>query len=303
MSDLRGTGARKVTNPTASAVHRVGVLLEMIKFEHTVFAMPFALTSAMVAANGLPRWSVIGWILLALAGARTAAMTFNRIVDVGIDEANPRTANRALPAKQVSVLSAWLLTAVAAALLVFAAYRLNRLALILSPAALVAVLGYSYSKRFTSLSHIWLGACLGIAPVGAWIAVTGTIVFASMVLSAAVIFWTAGFDIIYSLQDIEYDRRVGLFSLPARIGAAGALWVSRALHLCSVSCLLWFGHLCGLGLFYNAGILAVALGLAYEQSLVSATNFSRVSTAFFTVNGFVSVAVFLFACLDIYLGG
>jgi len=271
----------------------------MIKFEHTVFAMPFALTSAVVAAHGIPKWSVLGWILLALVGGRTAAMTFNRIVDVDVDAANPRTANRALPNRQVSLAAAWLLTVTGALALVFAAYKLNRLALSLSPVALVAVLGYSYSKRFTSLSHIWLGTALGIAPVGAWIAVTGTIGFPSMVLSAAVTCWTAGFDIIYSLQDIDYDRRTGLFSLPSRLGAGRALWVSRVLHACSAGCLFWFGYLCGLGSLYYVGVAVATLALAYEQSLVSADDFSRVNTAFFTVNGVVSVVVLVFACVDV----
>jgi len=275
------------------------VLLEMIKFEHTVFAMPFALTSAVVAAHGIPKWSVLGWILLALVGGRTAAMTFNRIVDVDVDAANPRTANRALPNRQVSLAAAWLLTVTGALALVFAAYKLNRLALSLSPVALVAVLGYSYSKRFTSLSHIWLGTALGIAPVGAWIAVTGTIGFPSMVLSAAVTCWTAGFDIIYSLQDIDYDRRTGLFSLPSRLGAGRALWVSRVLHACSAGCLFWFGYLCGLGSLYYVGVAVAAMALAYELSLVSADDFSRVNTAFFTVNGVVSVVVLVFACVDV----
>ena len=288
-----------MSSPIASGVRKLSVLLEMIKFEHTVFAMPFALTSAVVAAHGIPKWSVLGWILLALVGGRTAAMTFNRIVDVDVDAANPRTANRALPNRQVSLAAAWLLTVTGALALVFAAYKLNRLALSLSPVALVAVLGYSYSKRFTSLSHIWLGTALGIAPVGAWIAVTGTIGFPSMVLSAAVTCWTAGFDIIYSLQDIDYDRRTGLFSLPSRLGAGRALWVSRVLHACSAGCLFWFGYLCGLGSLYYVGVAVAAMALAYEQSLVSADDFSLVNTAFFTVNGVVSVVVLVFACVDV----
>lgn len=274
-------------------------MLEMIKFEHTVFAMPFALISMLAAADGLPEPRIVGWILVAMVGARSAAMAFNRIVDRRIDAANPRTAGRALPRGLVSVTAAWVVTGVSAALLVLAAFMLNTLAFALSPVALAAVLGYSYSKRFTSLSHLWLGLCLGIAPVGAWIAVTGEIAFASVVLSAAVMLWTAGFDVIYSLQDLDFDLRTGLFSLPARIGAARALWVSRAFHVAMVGLLVWFGVLTGLGSAYFAGVAVVAGFLVYEQSLVSPRDISRVTTAFFTMNGCVSIALLAFAAVDI----
>jgi 4-hydroxybenzoate polyprenyltransferase len=278
---------------------RVAIVFEMIKFEHTVFALPFAVSSALVAAQGLPQLRTLGWVLVAMVGARSAAMAFNRIADARLDALNARTADRALPKGLVSTAVAWAFTVVAACVFILAAYELNPVAFALSPVALVAVLGYSYSKRFTSLSHLWLGLCLGIAPVGAWVAVRGEIGFPSMVLAAAVILWTAGFDIIYSLQDVEFDRKTGLFSLPARIGAARALLVSRAFHAGAVALLVWFGALCGLGVIYYTGAALGAVFIAYEQSLVSADDFSRVNTAFFTMNGCVSIAILAFVAADV----
>ncbi|MEN6357254.1 MAG: UbiA-like polyprenyltransferase [Armatimonadota bacterium] len=278
---------------------KLAVILDMIKFEHTIFALPFALSSALIAARGIPEWRTLGWILVAMVGARNAAMTFNRIADAKIDAANPRTATRAIPSGLVSIGSAWVFTIVSAALLVFAAYMLNPLAFALSPLAIVAVIIYSFTKRFTSLSHLWLGLCLGIAPVGAWIAVTGRLEFAPMVLSAGVIAWTAGFDIIYSLQDIEFDKKMGLFSLPSRLGAGRALFVSRLLHTAMVIMLVWFGMLTGRGWVYFAGAGLVALFLIYEQSMVSPKDISRVNAAFFTMNGCVSMALLAFVMVDV----
>ncbi|MCE5198663.1 MAG: 4-hydroxybenzoate octaprenyltransferase [Armatimonadota bacterium] len=286
---------------SASPVRKLLIILEMIKFEHTIFAMPFALSSMLVAAGGFPPLRVFGWILVAMVGARSAAMTFNRIADAKIDAANPRTASRALPRGLVSITGAWVFTIVAAGLLVLAAHELNTLAFTLSPVALAAVIGYSFTKRFTSLSHMWLGLCLGIAPVGAWIAVTGRMGFASMVLSAGVIMWTAGFDIIYSLQDLEFDRKMELFSLPSRIGPERALLVSRLLHAGMVAMLVWFGLLNGMSAIYYAGAAVVGLFLVYEQSLVSARDISRVNAAFFTMNGCVSLIMLAFVAADVFL--
>ena len=280
-------------------IRKLAIILEMIKFEHTVFALPFALISVLVAAAGIPEWRVVGWVLVAMVGARSSAMTFNRIADAKIDAANPRTASRALPTGLLSTGAAWLFTIVSAGLLILAAYMLNPLAFALSPVALAAIVGYSYSKRFTSLSHLWLGLCLGIAPVGAWIAVTGQIGFPSLVLSAAVILWTAGFDIIYSLQDIKFDRQTGLFSLPAGIGPARALFISRLFHAAMVCLLTWFGALAGFGAVYYAGVAFVAAFLIYEQSLVSPKDITRVNTAFFTLNGCVSVALLIFVAVEV----
>ncbi|MHB9036823.1 MAG: UbiA-like polyprenyltransferase [Armatimonadota bacterium] len=285
----------------STPLRKLGIILDMIKFEHTIFALPFALSSAIVAGRGIPDWRTIGWILGAMVGARSAAMAFNRIADAKVDALNPRTASRAIPMGLISVGAAWTFTLVSAALLVFAAYMLNPLAFALSPLALAAVLGYSLTKRFTSLSHLWLGLCLGIAPVGAWIAVTGKIGFPSMVLSAAVIFWTAGFDIIYSLQDLDFDKKMGLFSLPSRIGAGRALLVSRLLHAGMIGLLIWFGLLTGRHDVYYAGVGLVALFLAYEQSLVSPKDISRVNAAFFTMNGCVSLAMLVFVMVDVLL--
>lgn len=301
MSARHSEIGRRMPSGPAGALGKLGVVLEMIKFEHTVFALPFALSSALVAAGGIPELPILGWILVAMVGARSAAMAFNRIADAKLDAVNPRTRMRAIPAGLVSVGTAWCITVLSAALLVLAAKMLNPLAFALSPLALVVILGYSYSKRFTSWSHVWLGLSLGIAPVGAWIAVTGKIGFPSMVLSAAVILWTAGFDIIYSLQDIEFDRRTGLFSLPARFGPGPALLLSRLFHLGMAALLIWFGVLTGRGPAYYTGAGVVAAFLVYEQSIVSPRDLSRVNAAFFTVNGCVSIAMLGFAAADVLL--
>lgn len=278
---------------------KLRILLEMIKFEHTVFAMPFALTSAVVAANGFPEWRVLGWIVVAMVGARSAAMAFNRIADMRFDAENPRTSGRALPRGLVSVTEAWLFTVVSAGLLVFAASRLNPLAFALSPVALAVVLGYSYTKRFTSWSHVVLGVALGIAPVGAWIAVRGKIELPPLILSACVALWTAGFDIIYSLQDVDFDRKAGLFSLPKRLGVAKALSVSRLMHLAVMSGFIWFGTASGLGWIYYTGAALVGAMIVYEHTLVSPKDLSKLNTAFFTMNGCVSVVLFVFAFVDV----
>lgn len=280
---------------------KLRVILEMIKFEHTLFALPFAMISMFVAARGGPKLSIFLWILVAMVGARSAAMAFNRIADAKLDAANPRTASRAIPAGLVSTGAAWAFVIVSSGVLVFAAYELNPLAFALSPVALVVVLSYSYSKRFTSLSHLWLGLALGIAPVGAWIAVTGRIGLPAIVLSAAVMLWTAGFDIIYSLQDLDFDRAMGLYSLPTRLGPAKALLVSRLLHVLMLGLLVLFGLLSTRGNAYYLGVALVAALLAYEQRLVSPKDLSRVNSAFFTMNGCVSIALLVFVLLDLFL--
>ena len=282
-------------------IRKIAIILEMIKFEHTIFAMPFALISALVAAGGIPDYSTLGWIIVAMVGARSAAMAFNRIADAKIDAMNPRTASRALPKGLISTGAAWLFTIISAAILVFAAFMLNPLAFALSPVALAAIALYSYTKRFTSLSHLWLGLCLGIAPVGAWIAVTGKMEFSSMVLSAAVIMWTAGFDIIYSLQDMDFDRKMGLLSIPARFGPRTALFISGLCHLFMMLLLVWFGNLCRMGDIYYAGVALIALILMFEQKMVTYKDFSRANTAFFTMNGCVSIALLLFVIADVFL--
>ncbi len=277
-------------------------VLEMIKFEHTIFALPFALISTLLASSslpdGLPSGRTILWILVAMVGARSAAMTFNRIVDARFDAANPRTAARAIPTGELTTAHAMVFTLAAVGLFVLAAYELNPLCLTLSPVALLTILGYSYTKRFTPLSHLLLGLGIGIAPVGAWLAVTGRFDPPPFLLAAAVTLWIGGFDIIYALQDVEFDRRAGLRSLPAAIGASRALAISRLMHVIMICVLMAFGVLMGLHVLYYVGVAVAAALILYEQSIVSSTDLSRVNLAFFTLNGWISVALLAFVILD-----
>jgi 4-hydroxybenzoate polyprenyltransferase len=226
-------------------------------------------------------------------------MSFNRIVDFRFDKLNPRTTGRALPSGLLGVGEVWLFTLVAAGIFVFAAHMLNPLAFALSPIALLVILGYSYTKRFTAFSHLILGLALGIAPMGAWIGITGRMEFAPMALSAAVVFWTAGFDVIYALQDMEFDAKLGLFSIPRLLGASRALVISRLFHALAAALLAAFGVLLGLGVVYFVGVACVAALLAYEQSLVKSDDLSNINMAFFNVNGFVSIGLFIFAWIDL----
>ena len=273
--------------------------LRMIKFEHSVFALPFALLGALLAAGGWPTVQQVFWIVVAMVGGRSAAMAFNRIADLRYDVQNPRTAGRALPTGQLSLRFAWLFTVVSAAVLVLAAWQLNPLAFKLSPLVLAVLFLYSYTKRFTLLTHGVLGLCLGMAPAGAWIAVRGTLDWQVLPLTLAVLLWVAGFDIIYACQDVAFDRRAGLFSLPGRIGIAGALLVSRLLHAAMLGLLVWLAALAGLGVLAYAGLVVVAVLLGYEHSLVKPDDLSRVNAAFFTVNGYISVLLLLFWGADI----
>ena len=283
---------------------KVRTVLEMIKFEHSVFALPFALTGAVLAVreSGLA-WSAtagkFGWIVLAMVAARSAAMAFNRVADAEIDARNPRTKVRAIPAGVITKSFTWGFIAFWSGVLVFSAYMLNPLCFQLSPVALVIVLGYSYTKRFTALSHLVLGFALGIAPAAAWIAVRGALDPPILLLTAAVMCWTAGFDIIYSCQDREFDTGAGLHSIPRSLGVKNGLLVSRLLHLAMVALLVWLSRLLGLGLLSLLGIAVVAALLLYEHSLVKPHDLSRVNAAFFTVNGFVSVLFFLFWAADV----
>jgi 4-hydroxybenzoate polyprenyltransferase len=278
----------------------------MIKFEHSVFALPFALTGALLAFREIqPSLSAIEvkvlWIVIAMVGARSAAMAFNRILDADIDGRNPRTKMRQIPAGVLSKGFAWGFVTVSVAVFVLAARALNPVCFLLSPVALAIVFGYSYTKRFTSLSHLVLGFALGIAPAAAWIAVTGFLDPRILWLTAAVTFWTAGFDIIYSCQDFEFDSNEGLYSLPRRLGIARALLLARIFHVLMIGCLAMLVWSFGLGWLSLAGIVAVIALLSYEHSLVKPTDLSRVNAAFFTVNGYVSVLFFLFWAADIYL--
>jgi len=275
--------------------------LEMIKWEHSVFALPFALTAAMLAAGGWPRPAQLAWIVVAMVAARSAAMAFNRLADADIDAANPRTATRALPAGHLSRRFVALFVIIAAAALILAAAQLNRLALYLSPVALAIVLLYSYTKRFTRWSHMVLGIALGIAPAAAWIAIRGTLDPRILVLTAAVTFWVGGFDILYSCQDYDFDRVSGLHSVPRFFGIRNALWIARGLHLAMIALLVWLVLLFHLGVVAGIGIALVALLLAYEHSLVAPHDLSKLNAAFFTMNGVVSLVFFAFVAADLLL--
>ena len=282
---------------------KLKTVLEMIKFEHSVFALPFALTGAVLAVreSGLP-WAAtagkFGWIVLAMVAARSAAMAFNRVVDADIDALNPRTRVRAIPAGVVTKSFTWGFIVFWSGVLVLAAYMLNPLCFQLSPVALAVVLGYSYTKRFTALSHLVLGLALGIAPAAAWIAIHGTLDLRILLLTAAVMFWTAGFDIIYSCQDHEFDAGAGLHSIPRAMGVKNALLVSRLLHFVMVLLLVSLSLVLGLGVLSLVGIAIVAGLLLYEHSLVKPHDLSRVNAAFFAVNGLVSVLFFVFWAAD-----
>ncbi len=273
------------------ALRSLRTTLEMIKFSHTLFALPFALLAAFLAAGAWPGLETLGKILLAMVGARSAAMAHNRLADRGLDAANPRTTSRALPSGELSVGFVRVFLVASVALFVAASASLNRLTLLLSPVALALLLAYSYTKRFTALSHLVLGLCLALAPLGAWIAVRGSLATLPVLLGLAVLFWTAGFDILYSLQDEAHDRRVGLKSIPARLGARRALWISALFHAVMVVLLLAVWRLSGGGWVFLAGIAATVAALAYQHAIVRPGDLSRVDAAFFTANGFVSVTL------------
>jgi len=278
---------------------RIKIILEMIKFEHTIFALPFAFTGALLALGGLPSVRQVFWIVIAMVGARSAAMGFNRWADRTIDADNPRTRTRALPAGLVTSGQVLLFIIVSSAVLVLAAAMLNPLAFALSPVALAVVFFYSYTKRFTFLSHAFLGLAISGAPLGAWIAVSGRLEFPALVLGLAVLFWLLGFDILYALQDMEFDRTAGLHSIPQRFGVRTSLRISRAAHGVTMVLLLWIYHLLPVGPLYLAGVV-VALGLIlYEHSLVREDDLSKLNIAFFNMNGYISVTIFIFTLLDV----
>lgn len=281
-------------------LHKLKIVLEMIKFEHTLFALPFALIGMVLAAEGWPSGRVFGWILVAMVGARSAAMGFNRLVDRRIDAANPRTAARALPAGLVSPAFVSLFVVASLALLVLAAWRLNPLCLKLVLVAIPVLLGYSFTKRFTWVSHVVLGLALGGAPLGAWVAVTGSFAPTPFLLTFVVVTWVAGFDVLYALQDEAFDRDKGLFSVPARFGTVGALWISGALHLLTLAGLaaLAFVYPPGLGVVYWIGVAGCAALLAYQHAIVRPGDLSRLDAAFFTANGLLAAGLFAAVLAD-----
>ena len=288
-------------NRCVPLLHNLRVTLEMIKWEHSIFALPFALCGAMLAANGLPSGQQLLWIVVAMVAARSAAMAFNRLADASIDAANPRTQTRALPAGTLTPAFVTTFVIVSCGVFVLAASRLNHLALELSPVALAVVLLYSYTKRFTRWSHLFLGLALGIAPSAAWIGVRGSFDPRILLLTAAVTFWVGGFDVLYACQDYEFDQQAGLHSVPRYFGIRRALWIARFFHVLMLILLMGVVVVFGLGKLAVVGVVVVTLLLAYEHSLVCPTNLSRLNAAFFTMNGVISVVFFVFIAGDLLL--
>lgn len=280
-------------------LHKIVVFMEMIKFSHTIFALPFALSGALLAAGGIPSAEKLFWIVIAMAGARTTAMGLNRLIDAEIDARNPRTASRAIPAGLISKGFTLGSILVSLALMLVAAARLNPLCLKLSPLAVFFLVLYSYCKRFTSLAHVVLGICLAAAPIGAWIAIRGSVEAPALILGGAVLFWVAGFDILYSLQDIEFDRKAGLHSIPVTLGVEGSLWAARMFHLVMLALLLGLFITMRLGGFFMAGILVSAAMLLYEHWLLKDGNLAKLDAAFFNMNGYISIAILVFTAADV----
>jgi 4-hydroxybenzoate polyprenyltransferase len=279
----------------------------MIKFEHTIFALPFAYLG-MILGNQIEEgswptgWEIL-WTTLAMVGARSAAMTLNRVIDRRIDAKNPRTAGRAIPAGLISALEAWIFILVSFTLLFVAAYQLNPLAVKLLPIAVFVLVFYSYTKRFTWLCHIVLGIAIGLAPMGGWVAATGSLSGTAVLLFVTVAFWTAGFDVIYATQDLDYDRKEGLYSIPVRFGLAGSLWIARGFHFLTSICLLLLYLFTPLNWIFGVGVILALLILIYEHSIISPRDMSRLDTAFFTMNGILSMVIFTFAIIDIWVMG
>lgn len=275
--------------------------MELIKVEHTVFALPFALTSALIAANGIPSLYQIFWISVALFGARTAAMSLNRAIDAEIDAKNPRTAGRHIPRGVVKKAEAYFLAVLGFGIMVFSAYKLNKLALELSPIAILILTAYSFTKRFTSLCHVILGISVALAPLGAWVAVRGKFDLAAFLLFFAVAFWIAGFDIIYALQDLEFDRKEGIYSIPAKWGERKALLLSKIFHSVTLICLILLGLIQKLGFFYYVGLLVSAVFMLKEHIIVSKDR-TKIGYAFFNLNGYISLTVFTFTLINFIWG-
>jgi 4-hydroxybenzoate polyprenyltransferase len=304
-STAAGEGARPtwfvLYNSFVPLLRNLRTTLEMIKWEHSIFALPFALCGAMLAANGLPGGQQLLWIIVAMVSARSAAMAFNRLADASIDAANPRTQTRALPAGTLTPGFVATFVVVSCLIFVLAASRLTHLALLLSPVALAVVLLYSYTKRFTLWSHLVLGLALGIAPSAAWIAVRGSFDPRILLLTSAVMFWVGGFDVLYACQDYEFDQQTGLHSIPRYVGIERALWIARLFHVLMVILLIGLVPAFGLGKIAIIGVVLVALLLGYEHSLVSPRDLSKLNAAFFTMNGVISVVFFIFIAGDLLL--
>lgn len=280
---------------------KIRSILSLIKFSHTIFSFPFAVMSAFLAADGMPGLKQLLLILAALVTARSAAMSFNRLVDTSYDIHNPRTAYRVALQKKIGRKYVWVFTIVCVILFIASAWLLNQLAFYMSPLAILVIFGYSYTKRFTHLSHFVLGIALGLSPIGAWVGIQGTLVSTPFMLAIAVVLWTAGFDIIYACQDLEHDVKSGLHSIPKKLGIRGALILSGVLHLFMVLVLLAMSRYADLGMIYTIGVYIVAALLFYEHFLVSPKDLSRINTAFFAVNGIISVGLMGITLIDIFV--
>jgi 4-hydroxybenzoate polyprenyltransferase len=281
-------------------MQKIKIFLEMIKFPHTVFALPFALSSMFIAGNGLPGMTKFFWIVLAMAGARTGAMAFNRYADMHIDARNPRTIDRALPKGLLSATQVIFYVTISFGLFIYSAYMLNKLCFYLSFLAVFFLMFYSYTKRFTSFAHVFLGIALGGAPVGAWIAIKGNIDMEAILLGFAVVFWVAGFDVFYALQDIEFDKRNQLYSIPSKYGIKKSIFIARLFHFLMMVFLFSLFLIYPFGIIYILGVGVVAVLLIYEHSLVKPDNLTRLDVAFFNMNGYISIVFFVFVVGDIY---
>jgi len=282
-------------------LRKVFLYLRMIKFSHSIFALPFAMTSAIIASQGIPAWKTFFWIIIAMVSARAAAMGLNRVIDKDIDRVNPRTSGREIPTGKVRTEEAILFILVSLSIFILSAYMLNPLCLKLSPIAIVFILLYSYTKRFTYLSHFILGITISAAPIGAWIAVKGTMDLRIILLGLSVVFWLAGFDILYALQDIEFDRSYGLYSIPSRFGIRKAIIISRTCHLVTWILLIVSGYLLELSYPYYIGMVITAGLFIYEHLLIKPNDLSRLDMAFFNMNGYISLTVFVFTVLSFVL--
>ncbi len=278
---------------------KIKTLLEMIKFKYTVFALPFALMGAFLSGRGVPKLEVFIWVVLAMVGARTCAMGFNRIVDRKFDAANPRTSNRAIPAGAVSLAESWAMVIFSGALFFFACFMLNRLTLLIAPFALSLTLIYSLTKRFTSLCHLVLGVALAFSPLGGWVAVSGSLSGYPWVLSLGVLFWVTGFDMVYACLDADFDRSAGLFSMPAILGRQRAFQLAVFFHVLAFAFFTATGYLTNLNIFYYIGILATGVALFYQHIVVNPRDLSRIKVSFFSLNGFISLALFVATCLSL----
>lgn len=287
---------------TMGVYGKIKVFLEMIKFAHTIFALPFALTGALLAARGIPSLGQLFWIVMAMVGARTAAMGLNRVIDAEIDAENPRTRGRAIPAGLIGKGTVLVFIVLSVTLMLYAAHRLNPLCFKLAPVALCFLVLYSYCKRFTAWAHVVLGLCLGAAPIGAWVAIRGTVELPAVLLGLAVLFWVAGFDVLYALQDLEFDRQRGLHSIPVRLGVFGSLWTARLFSCVMVALLMLVYRLLPVGGFFLSGITAAALLLLYEHWLLRKGDLARLDMAFFTMNGYISVIIFVATLVDVLAG-